>query len=111
MKKPAKKVSGKRSSKRSKELAEGSIAWYEGEWKQMGKGKIPAAFVAGLAQLSYENRQIRRRLDALEAVSIAQVLGRVEIQGNLHLLSCAKREDPKEECTCGGPKVWESERN
>ncbi len=84
-----------------KKPASGSLAWYKAEWAAMGKHDLPEAMIAGLAQLSYENRMLRRRVEALEACQLAAIFGKVERDGVLHLLECRKRDDPKAECTCG----------
>lgn len=80
-----------------------SIAWYKAEWAKMTKGidVVSDAFLTGLAQLSYENKHLRKRVSALEAILLAQMFGKVEIRGDLHLIECAKRRDPDHICTCG----------
>jgi hypothetical protein len=89
--------------KSRKKLKPESIVWYKAEWTKMTKGfdVVSDAFLTGLAQLSYENKQLRNRLSALEAILLAQMFGKVEIRGDLHLIECAKRRDPDHICTCG----------
>jgi len=90
-------------ARKDKKLKPESIAWYKAEWAKMTKGidVVSDAFLTGLAQLSYENKNLRKRLAALEAITLAQMFGRVEIRGDLHLIECAKRGDPDHICTCG----------
>jgi hypothetical protein len=77
---------------------EGSLAWYRAEW---GHVSPYPAMTEALAQLSYENKQLRSRLGAVEAMLLSQILGVVRIGGSDHLLECRKREDRKLPCTCG----------
>jgi hypothetical protein len=92
-----------RMSGKTKKLKPESIAWYKQEWLKMTKGidVVSDSFLTGLAQLSYENKHLRKRVAALEAIMLAQMLGRVEIRGDMHLMECAKRQDPEHACTCG----------
>lgn len=83
-----------------KKPAPGSLAWYRAEWATMSKDHLPEAIIAGLAQLSYENKALRKRVEALEAFQLAQVFGRVE-HGVPHLPGCGKGDDPQASCTCG----------
>jgi hypothetical protein len=79
-----------------------SLAWFKEQWSMAaGKDALPDAVLAGLAQLSYENKQLRSRVASVEAVLVAQMFGKVEIRGVLHLLECGKRQDAKGPCTCG----------
>lgn len=76
----------------------GSLAAYKADYLELGFTEEPAD---ALAQLAYGQKQLRRRLEALEAMALAQVLGAVEIDTKLHMLSCAKREHKKNACNCG----------
>jgi hypothetical protein len=52
-----------------KKPAKNSLRWFKEEWVKMaGKlgGKLPKAFIEGLAQLSYSQKRIFERLDAIE---------------------------------------------
>jgi len=84
-----------------------SIRSYEREWtkalsvvdKPKDGGALP--FIKALAQLSYENQQLRRRMATAESLlfsmSTGMVLGR---DGDEHLAGCSVREGNKT-CDCG----------
>lgn len=79
----------------------GSLAAYKADYLELGFKEVHAE---AMAQLAYGQKQIRRRLEALEAMALAQVLGVVDIDANLHMLSCAKREHKKNDCNCGAER-------
>jgi hypothetical protein len=76
----------------------GSLAAYKADYLEVGFREPQAE---AMAQLAYGQKQIRRRLEALEAMALASVLGAVEIDSRLHMLSCAKREQKTNACNCG----------
>lgn len=86
----------------------GSLKFYEREWMQamLAKGKVKSGeappLVKALAQLSYENEALRKRVDIAErllfAMTTGMVLGR---DGSSHLLGCAIRDGDENECDCG----------
>lgn len=73
---------------KAKKPAPGSLASYVEDYQVAGFMKKQAAC---LAQLAYGQETIRKRLANLEAVALAGLLGAVEIDDALHMLSCAKR--------------------
>jgi len=84
----------------------GSLAWFEQEWLRAGiqtpkSGEVPPLYKM-LAQLSYENKRLRERVDVAErllfTMSTGMVLGR---DGNKHLLGCSIREGAEHGCDCG----------
>lgn len=87
--------------KKPKKPARESLAWYRSEWRKMAGKDIPMAMIDGLAQLSYENKRLRRRVDDLERVALEMMLGIVNVRGVKHLLSCAKIRNESARCTCG----------
>ncbi len=100
MKKLAKKQAATKKIAKKTPAPE-SLMWYRAEWARMSKDHLPEAIIVGLAQLSYENKRLRERVAALEAIGLAQMFGKVEIDGVFHLLECRKREDATATCTCG----------
>jgi len=76
----------------------GSLLAYAKDYRKAGFMKEQAEC---LAQIAYGQKQIRKRLESLEAIALAQVLGAVEISGEVHQISCAKRDDKTNECDCG----------
>lgn len=81
-----------------KKPAPGSLASYVEDYLVAGFTKKQAQC---MAQLAYGQANLQKRLQAVEAVCLAGVLGAVEIDTKLHMLSCAKREDKKLDCNCG----------
>ena len=88
-----------------KDPVRGSLAWLRAEWQRAFGEHVtnspPEGVLSALAQLSYENKQLRKRLEALEALQLAQIFGQVFIGGTPHLMDCGKREAPERPCTCG----------
>lgn len=95
--------------------AEGSLRWYENEWlaaflatPKSGK-QLP--HITMLAQLSYENAQLRRRVEVAErllfTMTTGMVLGR---DGNPHLLGCSIREGERERCDCGSVPLHDRDK-
>ncbi len=76
----------------------GSLPAYAASYRKEG---FPKKQADAMAQLAYGQKVLRKRLEALEAIGLAQMLGMVNIRGDLHLLECAKREDKNAECSCG----------
>jgi hypothetical protein len=74
-----------------------SLAAYAKDYAELGFSKRQAA---ALSQLAYGQKQLRKRLDALESMALAQLLGVVEIEGDMHKLSCAKRDNHDNDCNC-----------
>lgn len=75
-----------------------SLAGFIKDYMKLGfKPKQASA----LGQLAYAQKTILRRLGSLEAISLAQMLGAVDIDGDIHNLSCARRDDRKSACDCG----------
>lgn len=86
--------------------AEGSLRWYENEWLRAflatPKSGEQLPHIKMLGQLSYENAQLRRRIEVVErllfTMTTGMVLGR---DGNKHLLGCSIREGEDHGCDCG----------
>lgn len=96
---------GKEPKKRGKPV-EGSLKWFENEWMRAflatPKSGEQLPHIKMLAQLSYENMRIRKRLETAESLlftlSTGMVLGR---DGNPHLMGCSIREGEGHACDCG----------
>jgi hypothetical protein len=84
-----------------KRPAKNSLAYFKQLWAEASVGGSSKWVINALAQLSYENVAMRKRLAAVEAVLLAQMTGMVERQGNMHLLECDKRHFSSAACTCG----------
>ncbi len=91
------KASLTRKSK-AKGFPRGTLPAYTADYAALGFTKKQAG---ALGQLAYAQKQIRKRLEGLESMALATVLGRVEIQGDFHKLSCSKRDDHTKDCDCG----------
>lgn len=92
--------------KKREKPKEGSLRWYENEWLraflQTPKSGEMLPHIQMLAQLSYENKRLRERVEVAErllfAMTTGMVLGR---DGNKHLLGCSIREGESHGCDCG----------
>jgi len=91
-------MSRKQTLTRKRAIVKDSLKGFTEDYTDLGFTKEQAT---ALAQLTYGQKQIRKRLDSLEAIALAQVLGVVEISGVMHRLSCAKRDERTNECDCG----------
>jgi len=91
MNKPAKK-------RLTRKYPKGTLPAYTADYAALG---FPKKQAEAMGQLAYAQKQIRKRLEALESMALAQVLGRVEIGGDFHLLECAKRDNNDNQCSCG----------
>lgn len=86
--------------------AEGTLRRYENEWLRAflasPKSGEQLPHIKMLGQLSYENAQLRKRIDVAErllfSMTTGMVLGR---DGDKHLLGCSIREGEDHECDCG----------
>lgn len=88
-------------SKKIRSPAKGSLKAFEASWRQILESGDKEARGKALAQLSYENAQLRRRLETVEGYLLTQALGLANIQGDNHLLECDKRQNGACECSCG----------
>lgn len=95
------KKSKSETKRRPRKPAEGSLAWYKQEWAGAFGEVVPQDAVNHLAQLSYENKKIRERLERVERYLVSQAIGTVLVSGVQHLIICAKKHDEKARCTCG----------
>lgn len=94
-----KKPKGSRKPKPlTRKYPKGTLPAYTADYAALGFSKKQAE---AMGQLAYAQKQIRKRLESLEAMALATVLGRVEIQGDFHRLDCNKRDDHNNECSCG----------
>ncbi len=89
---------GVKKARTKRKPIDGSLAAFVTDYFTLGFSYDQAQ---ALGQLAYGQKRIRERLGNLEAVALAGVLGAVEIETRLHMLSCAKREDKKNACNCG----------
>lgn len=94
---------------RKRKPSPASLAWYHAEWSKALGPRASQDAVKELARLSYENKQIRRRLEAVEKVILAMTLGMVEVDGARHLMHCAVRDGKS--CSCGAVGDKEVNRN
>lgn len=83
---------------RKRAIVKDSLKGFAESYTKLGFTKKQAG---ALAQLAYGQKQIRKRLEAIEAVELARMFGMVSIGGDHHLLECAKRDDKKNPCSCG----------
>jgi hypothetical protein len=63
-----------------------------------------------VAALEAKAKRLESRVKTLETVVMAWTMGRVEIQGVLHLMECDKRNDKKNACNCGAIPVGSDSR-
>ncbi len=83
---------------KSPEHVKGSLRAYVVDYEKAGFTTEQAEC---MGQLAYGQKTLRKRLEAIEALALAGILGAVEIDTKLHLLSCAKRKDKTLTCNCG----------
>ncbi len=88
----------KKTVTRKRAPVDGSLAAFVTDYVKLG---FSPAQASALGQLAYGQKRIRERLSNLEAIALAGVLGAVEIGTEIHMLSCAMREDRKLDCNCG----------
>ncbi len=91
----------KKKLTRKSQPVTGSLAWYVLSYRAEG---FSAEQAKSMAQLAYGQDLIRKRLDALDAVTVGAMLGVIEIAGDFHEFSCAKREDHDNACDCDAAK-------
>lgn len=94
------------SKKTKKQPKEGSLRWFENEWLraflEAPKAGEHLPHIKMLAQLSYENAQLRKRIGVAESLLFTMTTGMVlGPGGEKHLLGCSVREGDNHTCDCG----------
>ena len=105
-------IDKRRLSRKSKQPKKtypvGTLPAYAASYRKEG---FPKKQADAMAQLAYGQKVLRKRLEALEAIGLAQMLGMVSIRGTHHLLSCDKRDDKNAPCSCGVEPMAETKES